>query len=189
MTALSIPAPLARAGVTALRDLDVRPILAKYGDPFHLILKTVSELGPTEALHLVVGFEPVPLYSVLGAVGFASHTDEANGVFHVYFFRDPKAPAAPPALAGGARVPLQPPVDLDVRGLEPPQPLLAIFEKLAEIGPGALLRVRHHREPVLLYDKLALRGYAVRAEREPGGDYIIRIAPAWAFEEEKEAKR
>jgi hypothetical protein len=74
---------------------------------------------------------------------------------------------------------------MDVRGLEPPAPLLAILEKLTELGPGAQLRVRHHREPVLLYDKLALRGFAARAERQPEGDFIVQIAPAWALENPK----
>lgn len=77
--------------------------------------------------------------------------------------------------------PLQPPVDLDVRGLEPPQPMVRILEKLAELGPGARLRVRHHREPVFLYEKLRQRGYAARTEKQGEGLYLVHIAPEWAF--------
>jgi uncharacterized protein (DUF2249 family) len=180
MTNTALPAPLAAAGVTGARDLDVRPILASRGDPFHRIMTTIRELGPREALHLIVGFDPAPLYPILETAGFASHREEAAGVFHVYFFRDRTAPAE--ADVAAERVPLKPPVDVDVRGLEPPQPVVVIFEKLAEIGPGAQLRMRHHREPVLLYEKLKHRGYAGRAERQPDGDFIVHIAPAWAFE-------
>ncbi len=181
MTATAIPEPLAKAGVTVARDLDVRPILGKGGDPFSLIMKTVQSLAPTEALHLVVGFEPAPLYAVLKSAGFLSHTDRAGEVFHVWFHRDPsEARAAAPVEA--ERVPLQAPVQMDVRGLEPPAPMITILEKLVELGPGAQLLVRHHREPVLLYDKLKLRGYAARAEKRGEGDYLVHVAPAWAFE-------
>lgn len=172
-----LPQPVLAAGATSARLLDVRPILAKGGDPFHLILRTVGELAPTEALHLVVGFEPRPLYQVLGARGLAHHTEQHGDTFHVWFHRTGQA--QPPNVE--ERAPLQPPVTLDVRGLEPPQPMIAILEKLTELGPGAQLEVHHHREPVLLYEKLALRGYAARTERRGEGDFLVRIAPAWAF--------
>jgi hypothetical protein len=51
-----------------------------------------------------------------------------------------------------------------------------------DLGPGAQLLVRHHREPVLLYDKLALRGYAARCTKRADGDYVIHIAPAAVFQ-------
>jgi len=171
----ALPEEVRAAGV---RLLDVRPVLAKGGDPFHLIVKTVGELGAQEALELVVGFEPRPLYAVLGAQGLAHHAEERDGVWHVWFFRGTDAPA--PA-EEAERAPLQPPVALDVRGLEPPQPMVTILEKLAELGPGAQLEVHHHREPVLLYEKLKLRGYDARTEKRAEGDYLVRIAPAWSF--------
>lgn len=177
----SIPEPVSASGVTSERTLDVRPVLAKGGDPFGLIMKATQALAEREALHLLVGFEPAPLYSVMRASGRLSHTEERAGVFHVWFWKDPDAKEEAPS--GAARVPLMPPVDIDVRELEPPAPMVVILEKLAELGAGAQLRVRHHREPVLLYDKLHLRGYAARVERRVEGDYLILIAPAWALED------
>lgn len=171
------------AEVRAAREklLDVRPILAKGGDPFRVILRTAGELASDEALHLVVGFDPVPLYAVLGNQGFAAHRQPEGSTFHVWFWRsgNPRQhPAVPPFQE---RCGLQQPVEMDVRGLEPPQPMIAIFEKLAELGEGAQLLVRHHREPVLLYEKLAARGYAARTSRRGEGDYLVHIAPEWAF--------
>lgn len=174
----SLPESLRTAGVERARLLDVRPVLDKGGDPFRLIMKTVAELDGSEALHLVVGFEPKPLYEVLRAQGLASITECKEGVWNVFFYRDGVAPVAP----SDERVPLLPPVELDVRGLEPPGPMVTILEKLAELGPGARLEVRHHREPVLLYDKLKLRGYAARTEKLADGEYLVRIAPAWSFD-------
>lgn len=179
---VQLPAPVAAAGVATERELDVRPILAKGGDPFGLIMKATAELGEAEALHLVVGFEPAPLYVIMRQTGRLAHTEQRAGAYHVWFFKDPSA--QPEAPAGAERVPLKPPVELDVRGLEPPAPMVTILEKLAELGAGAQLTVRHHREPVLLYDKLKLRGYAARAHKRDDGDYLIHIAPAWAFETE-----
>lgn len=176
----TLPAPVAAAGARTSRALDVRPILKKGGDPFSLIMKTVGDLATDEALHLIVGFEPTPLYAVLRAQGRAAHTDRVGDEYHVWFYAD--ARATPEARVAAERVPLQPPVELDVRGLEPPQPMIVILEKLVALGPGAQLLVRHHREPVLLYEKLALRGYGARTEKKGEGDYRVHIAPAWVFQ-------
>jgi len=162
----ALPAPVAAAGIDRAVDLDVRPILGKGGDPFH---------------NLIVGFEPTPLYAVMRTLGRAAHTESEGETYHVWFYPDPEAPP-PPSAEELARTPLQAPIELDVRGLEPPRPIVTILEKLAELGPGAQLLVRHHRDPVLLYDKLRLRGYDARAERRGEGDYLVHIAPAWVFE-------
>jgi uncharacterized protein (DUF2249 family) len=171
------------ASVKAAREtvLDARPILAKGGDPFRLIMRTVGELKADEALHLTVGFDPLPLYTVLKNQGFAAHTQIEDGVFHVWFWREGPGKQHPKVEAFAQRTGLQEPVELDVRGLEPPQPMITILEKLVELGDGAQLLVRHHREPVLLYEKLNARGYAAKTSRRAEGDYLVHIAPAWAF--------
>ncbi len=76
------------AGVTGAKELDLRPIFDLGGEPFPTIMDAVDALGELEALHLIVPFEPRPLYRVLKMRGFASHTEELDGVFHVWFFRD-----------------------------------------------------------------------------------------------------
>jgi uncharacterized protein (DUF2249 family) len=176
-----VPETVRRSGAQKERELDVRPVLDRGGDPFTLILRTVSALADDEALHLVVGFEPVPLYTVMSQLGRASHTEQSDGAYHVWFYRDDAASPAPPSPPPEA-APLRPPVEIDVRGLEPPQPMVRILEALVELGPGAQLLVRHHREPVLLYDKLQARGYTARCTRRGEGDYLIHIAPPSAFE-------
>jgi uncharacterized protein (DUF2249 family) len=174
-----LPERVAAAGVTRTRPLDVRRVIESGGDPFRLIMATIGETAPDEAVELIVGFEPTPLYTVLAAMAYASETERRGEAFHVFIFRDPAGGRAPGA--EGARPALQPPVEIDVRGLEPPQPLLAIFEKLAELGPGAQLLVHHDREPRLLYDKLAARGYAARTQMVAPSEFRVQIAPAWAF--------
>lgn len=181
MSGPSLPAPLAAAGVSGVKTLDVRPVLDAGGDPFALILKTVKAMDPKHALHLLAGFEPVPLYSVMASLGRAAHTERSGNMIEVWFYTSaaarPEAPAAP-----DGHEPLLPVVELDVRELEPPGPMIAILQKLVDLGPGAQLQVRHHREPVMLYDKLKLRGYAATCTPQPNGEFLVHIAPAWALE-------
>jgi len=55
--------------------LDVRPILASGEEPLELILETAVGVATGEVLEITAPFEPVPLYSVLGARGFAHLTE------------------------------------------------------------------------------------------------------------------
>ncbi|MBI5494501.1 MAG: DUF2249 domain-containing protein [Deltaproteobacteria bacterium] len=183
MSAAAFPIPVSAAGARSAAVLDVRPVLASGGDPFSLILKTARQLADDEALHLVVGFEPAPLYAVMKTLGRSAHTEQADGAYHVWFYRDPRAVSDGAHAASEDAAPLQEPVELDVRNLEPPQPMIVILEKLVELGPGAQLLVRHHREPVLLYEKLELRGYRARTTKRGEGDYLVHIAPARVFQE------
>ena len=59
---------------------------------------------------------------------------------------------------------------IDVRGLGPPQPLVAILRRVHELGDsGATLIVHHDRDPALLYPELAERGWvAERLDAAPG---------------------
>jgi uncharacterized protein (DUF2249 family) len=174
-----VPPALRAHAVRAAVVLDVRPILARGGDPFQHIMATLAQLEDDVALHLIVGFEPTPLYAVMRGRGRAALVDKQGDAVHVWFYRD--AVLSSGAAAEPQRAPLLPPVSMDVRGLAPPAPMVAILERLTELGEGAQLIVRHHREPTLLYDKLTARGYAARTERRGEGDYVIHIAPAWAL--------
>jgi uncharacterized protein (DUF2249 family) len=176
-----VPAELAAAGTRQAVELDVRPIIARGGDPFRHIMSTVQTLAPEIALHLVVGFEPRPLYAVMRNLGRAAFVEQREGAFHVWFFRDGSSPSDSVERTG--RASLAEPVHLDVRGLPPPEPMAVILERLAALGAGAQLLVRHHREPVLLYDKLTPLGFAARCERRAEGDYLVHIAPAWFFQD------
>ena len=64
-------------------------------------------------------------------------------------------------------------VVLDVRGLEPPEPLVRVLAAIDRLDPGAVLEVRHDRRPILLYPQLDDRGFAHETdEPEPG---LVRI--------------
>lgn len=69
-----------------MATLDVRPILARGEEPFDTIMETVATLEPGEQLELFAPFEPVPLFSVLGAQGFQHQAQPlGNGDYRVVF--------------------------------------------------------------------------------------------------------
>ena len=167
-------------GVEGERHLDVRDDLARGVEPLERFLAAVERLGPTEALVLRVPFEPLPLYRVLGARGFAHHAEHrAPGDWWVWFHREPDGSAPAPAVPRpeGAVAPAGGPagiVDLDVRGDEPPWPMVRILEALERLGPGGRLEVLHDRRPLFLYPQLDDRGFRhATTEVEPG---VVRIA-------------
>jgi uncharacterized protein (DUF2249 family) len=51
-------------------------------------------------------------------------------------------------------------VNLDVHGLEPPEPMVRILEAVTTLGPEDRLVVEHFREPVPLYAHLEAAGFA-----------------------------
>lgn len=68
-----------------------------------------------------------------------------------------------------------PDVFLDVRGLEPPQPLVRILETLATLAPDAALRACTDRRPMHLYAQLAQRGFEAETEEQTDGSFITCI--------------
>lgn len=163
--------------------LDVREDLKSGRDPLAKILDTVRRLGPGQGLRLVAPFQPAPLCFVLGKMGFG-HRDRLldPGSWEVLFEREP-ANATPdpeaPVAAAAADL-LEPPnfVEVDARGLEPPQPMVAILEALAALPDWAELHARTDRRPVHLYPQLEARGFAGETEELPDGSFITRIRAA-----------
>jgi uncharacterized protein (DUF2249 family) len=157
-------------------DLDVRADIASGAEPFARIMAAVASLAPDQALVLRVPFEPMPLYGVLGRRGFSHWTETRQpGDWSIWFFRGTESAgegtAAPPAKAPT-------PATLDVRGLEPPQPLVRVLERLDTLGPGEALIVIHDRRPLLLYPQIEERGFVHRTEEpRPGLVHILICRP------------
>jgi uncharacterized protein DUF2249 len=70
--------------------LDVRPVLEQGGEPFVQIMEAAERVPAGQTLVLVAPFEPVPLYGVLGARGFAHAIQQlAADEWVVRFMREP----------------------------------------------------------------------------------------------------
>lgn len=105
------------------------------------------------------------------------HSVQEEGMLYRACAKLPAAQAA--ALAEGMRrladpAPGETLPELDVRGLEPPAPMMRIMEALAR-APREALRVRIHREPFPLYELLAERGFAWRTTPLEDGSFEVLI--------------
>ena len=163
--------------------LDVREDIRRGREPFAKIMQAVAALKANEGLLLLAPFEPKPLYSVLGQQGFAHEARQtAAGDWEIRFTRGSAtpasgrapspAPARPATAAAGVAAAT---VEVDARGLEPPQPLVTILEALATLPKGARLRALTDRRPMHLYAQLEERGFTGTTEEQPDGSFVTYV--------------
>jgi len=174
---------------TSLREveLDVREDMSTGREPLSRIMAAVAALGAGEAIHLRTNFEPVPLFELLEKRGF--HHESARHAAHdwsVWFWRgereaqareterrespSPKSPAP-----GGTDIAATPTVWLDVRGLEPPEPLVRTLAALESVPDGHQLVQINGRVPQLLLPMLAERGFACEVDDARPHEVHVRI--------------
>lgn len=67
------------------------------------------------------------------------------------------------------------PLVVDVRGLEPPQPMIRILKLLDGLASGQRLVVIHERRPMLLHPQLEERGFSHETEELGPDKYRITI--------------
>jgi len=174
------PPALERIPPASQVHLDAREDIRRGQEPFARIMAAVKAMGPEQALILRAPFEPVPLLAALGKRGFAHWIDQnAPDDWTIWFYREPGATGhaahvapALPSSGGDTLV-------VDVRGLEPPEPMVRVLERLDALRPGQRLVVLHERRPMLLYPQLEDRGFTHETEEpEPGLVRIVVRCPA-----------
>lgn len=69
-------------------------------------------------------------------------------------------------------------IELDLRGLEPPQPLLQALEAVASLPADAALRIHTRWRPALLYAELEKRGFIGESEEQTDGSCLTHIRRA-----------
>lgn len=167
---------------TPFVDVDVRPILRAGGEPFGKIMQAIAALSPGEGLRLLATFEPVPLFSVLGAKGFSHASRELEGGDWEVLFRPtgtaaPAQPPSPAAVADDREWP-EPVQHLDNRDLDPPEPMVRILAETEAMEEGEVLSALLCREPMFLIPELEKRGHRWRGGFEPDGTtyrILVRI--------------
>ncbi len=183
---MSIPTSSQSAGPTDdAAVFDVRPIpgRVKHG----LIFRRWFDLPVGGHFILLNDHDPVPLHYQFdaefpGAFSW-EYVERGPEEFRVRITKlapvtEPAQPIAPPvaarraaAAAGGIR-------ELDVRGLEPPEPLVRILEALESLAAGEQLRARTDREPCHLFGEAAQRGFRHESREQPDGSWITTLARA-----------
>lgn len=163
---------------TTTKTLDVREDIRSGREPFSKIMGTVAQLHPNEDLLLLAPFEPIPLVGVLAKQGFTHNAKRLDsGDWEVVFSRNGAAAPAPAKPVAPENCPGKPApfVDVDCRGLEPPQPMVKILEALTTLPAGAALRAKTDRRPMHLYAPLEDRGFAGTTEEQNDGSFITII--------------
>ena len=198
------PSPTAPRNTTAtpafsgrVVELDVREDLRNGREPFSRIMEAVQSLAPEDALHLRATFEPVPLFRVLANRGL-DHIARQNGPedWSIWFHREsasvqlPPEPVASPSPAasrgndsterpagslGSPSTAAGEEVVLDVRGLEPPEPMVRTLTALESLAPGMVLVQHNERVPRFLLPILAERGFEYEIDESEADRVVVRI--------------
>ncbi|HSQ63639.1 MAG TPA: DUF2249 domain-containing protein, partial [Polyangiaceae bacterium] len=155
-------------------ELDVREDLRAGREPFRRILDAARRLRDDEVLRLRAIFEPAPLYAVLGRQGLDHYTERlADDDWVVWFHRSAAPVATPEVHAPAAPEDDADVVVIDVRGLEPPDPMMRTFEALERLPRGKTLVQINVRVPQFMLPQLAARGFVYEV-REQSPD-LVRI--------------
>jgi len=96
--------------------------------------------------------------------------------FHIRIRRTGVMPARPPVsmpVMCGSNRPVE--GQLDLRGLEPPEPMMRILSALEEFAPGVEMRAITDQRPVLLYPELEARGALYASVKLDDGSWRTRI--------------
>ncbi|MEP6991340.1 MAG: DUF2249 domain-containing protein [bacterium] len=188
-------APAATHPATAnVVELDVRDDLRLGREPFSTIMAAVGTLRDGDVLLLRTIFEPVPLFAALAKRGLSHESrEDAPDDWRAWFWRpavSERERVASTASTGSNAVTTPPPhgsvavVDspaddttswLDVRGLEPPEPLMRTLAALETLPDGHVLVQVNSRVPQLLFPMLAERGFACEVDESRADAVSVRI--------------
>lgn len=171
-------------------EVDVRDDLRSGREPFSRIMGAVGTLAPREVLLLRTTFEPLPLYTVMAKRHFLHEAQpHARDDWSVWFWRpggDSDATGAVTTLRGSdagdaaaaTEVPGSPSPNemwLDVRGLEPPEPLVRTLTALEVLPEGVTLVQINARIPQFLLPMLAERGFSCDIDDSHTDRVLVRM--------------
>jgi len=165
-----------------IHEIDVRADLKGGQDPFERIMKEVSQLAVGQGFRLRAPFNPVPLRGVLAERGMASYGEpEDGGGWTVYFHaaQSPLSESPANAKTDDLQI-LGRTAHLDVRRLEPPQPLVEILTLLDSPDAPEEVFVRIHREPVFLFPELSERDWEYEVlehkQSDEGEEFLLYLS-------------
>ncbi len=169
LTPTVVPPELLATPPELLVDLDVREDLRAGREPFEKIMQAARALTADQVLRVRAIFEPAPLYGVFAKKGRSHFTEQlAPDDWRVWFLPGGAVRAAAPAVAAADTEDV---IVLDVRDLEPPEPMVRTLEALERMPRGKTLLQINVRVPQFLLPKLDERGF-VYDIREQSPDLV-----------------
>jgi uncharacterized protein (DUF2249 family) len=166
--------------------LDVREDFSSGAHPCDKIHSAIASVAEGETLRLLVPFEPIPLFDLAARKGLGHKCQQApEGHWEVFFAHDAlaeqrvvengKTSGSSCNCSGNTSDEI---IEVDARGLVPPQPMVKILEALASLSQGGQLHARTDRRPVHLYAQLEARGFAGETREQGDGSFITTIRHA-----------
>ncbi len=153
--------------------LDVRDELRAGRHPLPQIRAAANDMKPDERLRVIATFEPIPLIQLLRGKGLGFQSRQIGPEhWEIDFSRD--LPTAGPISSGPAMAPCCSAagmVDVDARGLEPPEPMIRILSAYETLAPGGSIHALTDRRPMHLLDALAERGASADSRELPSGGW------------------
>lgn len=136
----SFPLALQVVDPATIVEADVREDLRNGKEPFQRIMMAREQVPEGGALVIRATFEPAPLYRVMEKSGWAHHTEQLGAEdWRVWFYREVTV--------------------LDVRDMEPPDPLTITLEAASRLAPGEALVQLNARVPHFLLPRLTEQGF------------------------------
>ena len=144
-------------------EMDVRPQIEANKDPFNEIHKAVTKLQKGETLKIINSFEPVPLIKLLKQKGYLCIAKKEDEVWITLIQKTASAaadfskevPADNEEFDNVLRTNRNNIINIDVRDMEMPKPMISILEKCSVLEEGQVLFVKHKRIPQFLFPELA----------------------------------
>ncbi|WP_339821849.1 DUF2249 domain-containing protein [Paenibacillus sp. FSL R7-0216] len=165
-------------------ELDVREQLKSKMEPFQLIMDTVKTLGKDDIFVLHATFKPTPLLGFLkmkGLVGQSVMHDKEHWITTFVHKKNKswletvdEAKVAPKAQNASVERSSNL-IELDNRGLEPPQPMVRTLAALDRCKSGDEVHIHNDRVPVFLIEELNSLGCTYTVEEQPDGTAKVQI--------------
>lgn len=158
-------------------ELDVREDIRQGGDPFTRITTAAGALPLGGRLRLIAPFKPEPMIRLLSERGYQCAAQEIEGGDWAVLVE--RVSAGAPDLPGSRPAcPKQPAatvLEVDARGLEPPEPMMRVLETVETLQPGQRLDARTDRRPVYLHAQLEERGFRTESRELEDGSVLTQI--------------
>ena len=157
--------------------VDVREDLRNGREPFQKIMSAAGTVPIGSTLVLYATFKPTPLIAVLRGQGFEGEAEKIEGGDWKVVFRRTSAEhdggvAAGEGNGSGTEI------ELDNRGLEPPEPMVRTLEAINRLGPGGRIVGHFDRRPMFLLPKLDDMGFSyVVTQKEDGSATLVISRP------------
>ncbi|MEN8137697.1 MAG: DUF2249 domain-containing protein [Bacteroidota bacterium] len=149
-----------------LTELDVRDEIAGGNDPFVIIMDALKKMPEDNTLKLINIFEPIPLINKLNKKGYSTFVDTSvEGMVVTYFHKEQDMEIEEETRFAskdtfekvkgfyGDKI-----VEIDVRDLEMPEPMVQTLANAENLKEGYALYVNHKKVPQYLIPELEERG-------------------------------